>query len=60
MLFLLPNFITKIRFKDNIFNGIFTIFNDIQSENPQKRLNTIAFKNRTLAASDYVIVYTIN
>ena len=60
MLFLLPNFITKIRFKDNIFNGIFTIFNDIQSENPQKRLNTIVFKNRTLAASDYVIVYTIN
>ena len=60
MLFLLPNFITKIRFKDNIFNGIFTIFNDIQSENPQKRLNTIVFKNRTLAASDYVIVFTIN
>ena len=33
--------------------------NDIQSEKTQKRLTTKIFKNRILAASDYITVYTI-
>ena len=31
--------------------------NDTQSKKTQKRLTTRIFKNRSLAASDYIIVY---
>ena len=34
--------------------------NDTQSKKTQKRLTTRIFKNWSLAASDYIIVYTTN